>query len=185
MGTLAAPILILMEPTESAVIVPIPAAERAVAPWRARFDPAAGWGVPAHITVLYPFLPPERLDQAALELLAAAIRTVPRFEVALTRVEWFGDTVVWLAAEPDEGFRALTAAVWHHFPETPPYGGAYADVVPHLTIGDGEPATQLRRAGDAVRKHLPIHTSVEGALVMCGSRVSNSWRSVSELPLGR
>jgi hypothetical protein len=41
-----------VEPTESALIVAVPAAEPAVGALRAAYDPAASWGVPAHVTVL-------------------------------------------------------------------------------------------------------------------------------------
>ena len=43
---------------ESALLVAVPAAEPAVAAHRSRLDTSAAVGVPAHITVLYPFLPP-------------------------------------------------------------------------------------------------------------------------------
>jgi hypothetical protein len=36
--------------SQSAVIVTVPAAEDVVGRHRARFDVAAGWGVPAHVT---------------------------------------------------------------------------------------------------------------------------------------
>jgi len=173
-----------VKPAESAIIVPVLPAEHAVAAWRARLDPADDWGVPAHVTVLYPFLPPERLDESALERLAAAVRTVPQFEFALTRVEWFGDSVVWLSPEPDHPFRALTAVVWQQFPEAPPYAGVHLENVPHLTVGDGGPVQLLRQAGDAVLEHLPIHASVSAVHVMRGSREPNSWQTISELPLG-
>jgi hypothetical protein len=34
--------------------------------------------VPAHVTVLYPFVPPERTDDAVISSLAAAVRGVTR-----------------------------------------------------------------------------------------------------------
>jgi hypothetical protein len=48
--------------TQSALIVTVPAAEEAVGPHRAHFDKAAAWGVPAHVTILYPFMPPSDID---------------------------------------------------------------------------------------------------------------------------
>ena len=48
----------LVTDTESAVLVPIPAAERVVSTHRSRLDGAAALGVPAHVTVLFPFVPP-------------------------------------------------------------------------------------------------------------------------------
>ena len=48
--------------TETALLVEVPAADAAVARHREILDLAAGWGVPAHLTVLYPFVPPAQLD---------------------------------------------------------------------------------------------------------------------------
>ncbi len=101
-----------MEPTQTALIVATPEAENAVGPFRASLDRAASWGVPAHITVLYPFLPPERIDDHVLAALRDVVAEVPRFDAALTHVDWFADTVAWLAPQPDQPFRDLTAAVW-------------------------------------------------------------------------
>ncbi len=101
-----------MEPTQTALIVPIPDAEPAVGSFRASLDRAASWGVPAHVTVLYPFLSPERIDEAVLATVRDIVAAVPRSEVWLSHVDWFGDTVVWLAPQPDHLFRDLTAAVW-------------------------------------------------------------------------
>jgi 2'-5' RNA ligase superfamily len=86
-----------MEPTQTALIVPVPEAEPAVGRFRASLDRAASWGVPAHVTVLYPFLPPQLVDDQVLAALRDIVAGVPRFDIVLTHVDWFGDTVVWVA----------------------------------------------------------------------------------------
>jgi hypothetical protein len=48
--------------TQSALIVEVPEAESAVAGLRAHLDASAPLGIPAHFTVLYPFMPPSRVD---------------------------------------------------------------------------------------------------------------------------
>ena len=48
--------------SESALLLLVPAAEPVVGSHRAQLDLSARNGEPAHFTVLYPFLPPERLD---------------------------------------------------------------------------------------------------------------------------
>ena len=174
----------LVGPTETAVIVPMPEAEDAVGSVRAELDQSAGWGVSPHVTVLYPFLAPERLDDPVLTAVAEAVSTVPAFDVVFPRVEWFGDTVVWLAPEPDHPFRALSHAVWERFPDRPPYGGVYLDLVPHLTIGHDAPVALLRAAADAVRPRLPIRGRVAVAQLIEGSREPASWHTVAEFPLG-
>ena len=175
-----------MTPTQSALIVAVPAAEPAVAGLRARYDRAASWGVPAHITVLFPFLAPALIDDAVLATTFEAVASVPRFELTLRRTAWFGDKVLWLAPEPAEPLRALTTAVWQRFPQTPPYEGAFGDVVPHLTVADGHPREVLAQVEHAVAAHLPIRQSVETVRLITGRReAGGTWHTVAELPLGR
>jgi 2'-5' RNA ligase superfamily len=140
----------------SALIVEIPRAEPAVRRFRQRLDPAAALGVPAHITVLTPFIPPAGLDTAVLGQLARLFAAVPRFTFRLDRTQWFGDQVIWLAPSDPGPFRVLTQRVAGAFPAYPPYGGRFDDVMPHLTIGDGQPAASLRAAEQSVRPLLPV-----------------------------
>src|SRR6478752_773273 len=109
--------------TQTAVLVLVPEAEGAVAEHRAHLDMAASWGVPAHLSVVYPFVPPADVDDAVLDELASAVATVPGFDCVFPRTDWFGDDVLWLAPEPDEPFRALVQAVVGAFPAHQPYGG--------------------------------------------------------------
>ncbi|MEO7195640.1 MAG: 2'-5' RNA ligase family protein [Pseudonocardiaceae bacterium] len=169
---------------ESAVIVPVPETEPAVRSLRAQLDRAAAGGVPAHLTVLYPFLPPDQIGPPELRRLSKAVRTVPRFDVAFRRVEWFGDDVVWLAPEPSDRFRDLTAAVWSAFPDWPPYGGAYAEVVPHLTVAAHADLDRMRAAARATTARLPITAGVHTVHLFQGSDAPGAWHSVAELPLG-
>jgi 2'-5' RNA ligase len=111
----------MQPPTETALIVPIPEAEDAVGSLRATLDRSASWGVPAHVTVLYPFLPPDDVNSDVLAALNDIISATPRFDIALAHTDWFDDTAVWLAPLPDWPFRDLTSAVWRRFPDTPPY----------------------------------------------------------------
>ena len=172
-----------MEPTESAVIVAVPEAEDVVGPHRAALDPAASWGVPAHVTVLYPFVPPAKIDDRVIRALADALQTVPAFGITFSRVAWFGDEVVWLAPEPDQPFRELISVVSARFPDYPPYRGRHAELIPHLTIGDTAPVEALHAAARAVEPHLPIEAYIRTALVIQGSDAPGSWQTVAELSL--
>lgn len=174
-----------MQPTHSALIVAVPQSEAVVGPYRAALDPAATW-VPAHITVLYPFLAPHLLDEPVLSAVRDIVAAQPRMRVSLSHVGWFGDTVVWLAPQPDEPLRRLTQAVWRRFPEAPPYDGAFDDVVPHLTIGHGAPRPVLAEAADAVAAHLPIHAEIDTVRLICGSphATTGPWQTLAEFPLG-
>jgi 2'-5' RNA ligase len=171
--------------TESGVVVVVPEADTVVGPHRLRLDPAASWGVPAHVTVLYPFVSPPDLRTADLDRLGEAVAQVAAFDAELPRVDWFGEDVVWLAPEPASQFRRLISVVGAAFPDLQPYGGGFDDVVPHLTIGGPSRGTldELLRAADAVAPQLPVRTRVDEVAVMAGRREAGSWRTVARLPL--
>ncbi|HEY0937275.1 MAG TPA: 2'-5' RNA ligase family protein, partial [Trebonia sp.] len=108
---------------QSALLVPVPAAEPAVGRHRARLDESAHDGVPAHLTVLYPFLPPALIDDAVLTSLGRLFAGLPAFAFTLDRVAWFGENVVWLGPRDPAPFSALIGRAAAAFPSCPPYGG--------------------------------------------------------------
>jgi 2'-5' RNA ligase len=172
---------------QSALLLPVPAAEAAVGPHRARLDPSARDGVPAHVTVLYPFLPPAAIGPDVLARLSRLFAGVPRFAFTLDQVRWFDESVVWVGASDESPFRALTELAAQAYPGCPPYGGRYEDVVPHLTIGQGDGLTELRAAAEAVRPLLPIATEATRVTLMAGpdpSRQPGPWETVTSFPLG-
>ena len=172
-------------PSQTGLIVPVPEAEPVVGHHRAVLDPIAAWNIPAHITVLYPFLPPGQVGDEVLGTLRELFGARPAFEVVLSRVAWFGTDVLWLAPEPDQPFRELTQAVFDRFPAAPPYGGAYADVVPHLTVGDRAPRPALEAAAAGIAAHLPIRATAGHVRLVEGTTGEVPWRTVAEFPLGR
>ena len=140
---------------ESALIVPVPQAESVVQSFRARFDPGAPLGVPAHITVLYPFLVPEALDRPTIDELAAIFAGVPPFPFTLGRVARFPE-VVYLAPQPTEPFSRLTAAIATRWPQAPPYGGLYHEIVPHLTVAHAVKTAVADDIRREIEPNLPI-----------------------------
>jgi 2'-5' RNA ligase len=173
-----------MTPTHSALIIPIPDAEPAVAHHRATLDTAHTWGIPAHITVLYPFLPPTAITPQVITTLHTTIAAHPRTAITLTRTGWFGDTVVWLAPEPAAPLRTLTRAITAAFPGTQPYDGAFTDVVPHLTIGHDHPRAHLEQAAADVTTHLPIPTTITHVHLLQGRpEPGPGWHTLHRFPL--
>lgn len=170
-------------PGETAFVVLVPEAEPRVAALRARHDPAAARGVPAHITLLHPFRPPASVHRGVLRRAAAAVAGQHPFDFRLATVATFPG-VAWLAPEPAAPFVALTRALARAFPGWPPYGGAHADIVPHLTIAHG---TEAVLAG--VRAALAADQAVHGpvparcAAVALLGRTDARWRLLHLLPL--
>lgn len=180
---------------ETAVLVPVREAERVVSPHRSRLDGAAALGVPAHVTVLFPFVPPPEITPSVVDALAAAVASVSAFGCEFPATSWFGEDVLYLAPRPGEPFRALTRAICAAFPGYLPYGGAFADTIPHLTIGErerggGRPAGEvggvadLRAAEAAVLPQLPVLAQVSRVWLMAGGSAPGSWHTLAELPLG-
>ena len=163
--------------------MPVPEAEPAVAAHRGALDESAARGVPAHVTVLFPFLPPDRIDVTTIDRLAAALDAVTAFDCTFARVGWFGEEVAWLDPEPREPFLALTDAVRRSFPGYEPYGGAYVTQVPHLTIGMAT-LGDVRTAVQEVAAQLPITAHIDRVLVMGGALGSGRWETLASLPLG-
>lgn len=134
-----------MPKAESALVILVPEAEPLVQPFRERFDPSAALGVPAHITLLYPFIAPERIGADTLDKVTECFSGFAPIAFSLTEVRRFPAETLYLAPEPDEPFRKLTRAIWDRFPDTPPYGGAWPGIVPHLSVGRFADASELER----------------------------------------
>ncbi|GLY19357.1 hypothetical protein Kisp01_63710 [Kineosporia sp. NBRC 101677] len=169
---------------QSALIVPIPETEPVVGPLRAELDRSAVKGVPAHVTVLYPFLPPVSLTEDVRSTLRDLFATQAPFAVDFTEVRWFGNAVAWLAPEPNMAFRQLTTTVWNSFPDTPPYAGEHDGDHPHLTLGQDHPVEVLQRAADEVSERLPIPAAVGAVHLVAGSDEPGSWRTLEVFTLG-
>jgi hypothetical protein len=118
---------------ESTLAILVPEAEGLVRTFRDRYDPAAKAGMPAHITLLYPFKSPNEIDGLVLDTLRDCFSRFQPFKFSLMTINQFLGEVLYLVPEPEEPFRHLTLAIWKCYPETPPYGGRYSTLVPHLT----------------------------------------------------
>jgi 2'-5' RNA ligase len=170
--------------TESALIVEVPAAEPAVGRYRAELDANASLGIPAHITILAPFLPAGRLGAADRDRLRRVFAAVSPFDFRLDRTGWFGTTTLWLGPEDPAPFRDLTDRVFAEFPDFPPFGGQFADVVPHLTIGLDRPADELRRAELQIIPALPVTGRASAVTLMAESAPGGRWETLALFPLG-
>lgn len=143
---------------QTALVVPVPEAESVVRPWRDRFDPAARAGVPAHVTVVFPFLPASFVDAGTCAALDEIFGRHRSFEVRFENSGRFPE-VLYLAPTPDAPFRRLTEAVVERWPEAPPYGGKY-EPHPHLTVAQGQDEAVLDEIEAGLRPVLPFTARV-------------------------
>jgi 2'-5' RNA ligase len=123
---------------ETAVlIVPPFEVQRFAAPLRRQAMPERWMQAPAHLTLLYPFAPPEQVSQVMPRLRQALAATHP-FDVTLDHYGRFPTAIFLEPADPQpllDLHRHLAAA----FPEYPIYGGEFGTVFrPHLTLAHSE-----------------------------------------------
>ena len=175
-------VLLQQHGPRTALVVEVPAAEPVVGPYREAYDPSAQQGVPAHVTVLYPWLPTGALDEATLRDLTDVVRRVSAFDVQFTQLQRFPQTL-WVAPEPPDPFIALTSVIVDRWPECPPYGGEFDSVVPHLTVADDVDVDSLADVVTSVAPALPIETRVDALslLVLDGQ---GRWSRHSTYSLG-
>lgn len=151
----------------SAVVVAVPEAAGAVDRWREQTcKDKPSIGVPPHVTLVFPFAPAERINDALIASLREVVGRVEQFDLELRETARFPE-LLYLAPEPSAPFMQLTGAIVGHFPDYQPYEGAFTlnDLVPHLTVAYGD--TQFLDEVDAdVSPKLPIVRRVQEAVLL-------------------
>lgn len=163
------------------MLVRVPEAEAVVGEWRQRYTLDAPAGIPAHVTILFPFVAPARLGEVEARL-AELVAGTAAFDLTFPRTARWPE-LLYLEPEPAEPFVALTQAVEREWPDQPPYGGAHETIVPHLTVAEATDSALLDRIATDVDPHLPIDTRVREASVYVEDH-SGRWHEHRQLPLG-
>ncbi|HOT81665.1 MAG TPA: 2'-5' RNA ligase family protein [Microthrixaceae bacterium] len=169
---------------QSALIMEVPWAEPVVGPWRRAHDAISHRGVPAHITILYPFRAPDVLDDTVNATLASLAASVPAWDLSLVEVDAFPDAV-WLRPEPDDHLHAPADSVWAAFPACPPHGGQFPALRPHVTVGQDPDPERIdllrRRAAEELATMLPVTGRVDG-LSLFVSGEAGEWTRCTVFP---
>ena len=169
----------------SALIVAVPEAVSAVDDWRERTcygKPSSG--LPPHITILFPFVPPPRIDDRLIEDLSTLFGAFESFRFELRAAERF-PAVLYLAPNPADPFLLLIDTVCAAYPDYPPYGGAFDAVVPDLTVAEGDSRTLSDAEADVVPA-LPMSAEARGVLFIEEVEPNSArWQTRARLPLGQ
>ncbi len=172
-------------PPTSAIIIEIPQAEDYISHWRNLHDPTTKWGVPAHITLLFPFIVPTELTEADKTLLGEVVATVEPFSIELDSLGEFPG-VLWLNPNPVHRIVRFTHVLWEAFPQAPPYGGAFDKIHPHVTVAmtvDEESHAELRAEINAeLAPNLPIIVPVTHVTLSIPEE-NGAWRRSRFYPL--
>ena len=168
---------------ETAVLLCVPEADGLVGPWREKADPSATAGVPAHVTLLYPFLDSDLVDAGVLAELEWFFSGVDAFAVRFDAVAEFPESGVLYLDPVGRELDELAAALARRWPETPPYGGAVDAPHAHLTVVHTPDAALRAEAGDAVRPGLPLAAvAAQAALWTCDD--DGRWSESHVFPFG-
>ncbi len=168
-------------PGRSAVIVPIVLPSR-LAFLRDAGDRMAARGVPAHVTVLFPFLSVDALTPTVRSALARLAAKNPPFVARFSRVERREETV-WLVPTSQRPFFGLTDSVAALWPDHPPYEGVHDTLIAHLTLIETTDGQARDTAWATAVEIGPFDVAVRELTVIAES-ASGGWRTRWRLPMG-
>jgi len=167
----------------SAVIVRIPLPTGLERLRRASIGNAAN-GVPAHATLLHPFVEPERLRPDVRRLVGSVAAEHEAFDFSLSGPARWPD-VVYVSLEPVEPFVRLQAELARAFPAFPIYGrdGDF-EFVPHASVAEGKAVDDPDTVGDPAWAALP-RPGRASAIEVIARGPKGRWRTVWRIGLGR
>ena len=165
------------------MLVRIPEAEPVVGDWRLGHTYDAPLGVPAHVTLLFPFVPADELTGEVEERLEQVISDANPFDVTFARTARFPG-LLYLDPEPSQAFSALTEAIAAEWPEHPPYEGEFDVVIPHLTVAESADEALLERIQADVETALPLRSRVS-VTQLYAEDAAGRWHERRSLPLAR
>jgi 2'-5' RNA ligase len=147
---------------ETALIVAVAAAHPAVDRIKRAYNRASPPDLPLHITLLYPFVPPQRIDETVDAQLREFFASRRAFRYRLDQIERF-PRALYLVPRPAEPFVAITRDIVRRWPAYQPYAGQVAEVVPHVTIATRRvPQAEI----DALSAVLPLEVAADQAQLL-------------------
>ncbi len=169
--------------SESALLIPIPEAEELVGEFRLAHDPSAEWGVPAHVTVLYPFLEPGNITTERIDELRDLFSGIDPFECVFRESGTF-PRILYLIPEPQDVFVSLTRLIEARWPDYPAYGGQFEEVVPHLSVAHDVDEERIEEIVAAIKPGLPIRGEAKEVHLIVGGNEGTGWESGHRFRLG-
>jgi 2'-5' RNA ligase len=165
---------------ETAVAILFPELEPLLGAWQRLHTSSGARGLPAHVTLTVPFADSSAIGER-LPVLASTFAAFAPFEAELRGVARFPRTL-YVEPEPAASFVALIEALMRAFPEFPPYGGEIDEIVPHVTVAQGDDAL-LDAIETELGPQLPVRARVERVWLV--EDAPNGWRRHTAFPLER
>jgi hypothetical protein len=144
------------------VVIPVPGADLLLARAATRSD-GVRQGVPAHVSLLYPFVPVAERHDSTLRELGEVFERQPALDVEFDRCHR-RDNFVFLQPSPLRPVMDLGDELRQRWPDVVPYDGLYGEQVePHLTITLGADASQATAVAHLVATELPLSATLQEA----------------------
>ncbi len=172
-----------MELQTSLLIVPPYEVQAFAAPLRQRYASDSFMQGPAHITLFYPFVPPEQAPSATINLISLCSAIAP-LDLTLDRYGQFESTY-FLAPSDPSAIISLHRQLLSAFPDYPPYEGEHGrDLVPHLTLAHNDSPSEMAQI---ILPPTPTFSfTVDRIYLYLGPSEGNiPWIPISIIPLGR
>ena len=136
------------------------------------------------MTVLYPFMAPDQVDDEVLERLRDIAHAVPCFSYRLAQTRRF-PVALYLGPDPDASFPRSSTASLPPFPTIRRSKASSTTVVPHVTVAHGDEALLC-----SIEIELRIALAAGGGLrarcteVVLIENSSGRWEPMHTFPLG-
>lgn len=185
--------------TRTALLLPVAAADPLLRRVADRFPGTVRPGLPAHLTVLYPFVPAESLAAATMRACTEIAERTSPIDVRFTRCRERGQ-MAYLEPDPVAPVDALLRAVRARWPGLTPYDGRFPDAPAHVTLalagrssdhavheGAREPASgervseRVRAVARLVDPLLPIRTTLDELMLVAVG--AGGWEVLGRWPL--
>jgi 2'-5' RNA ligase superfamily len=147
---------------QTGLVIPVPAADALLASVGARYPGTVREGVPAHLSLLYPFVAAAELDERVTCALGELL--VKQAPMPVQFAECYRhDGFVALRPDPLDGLKELVNKTRRQWPDVVPYEGVYGDVEPHLTVAMRCSAETAVTIEQEVTVELPISAELREA----------------------
>lgn len=137
--------------------------------------------MPAHVTVLFAFLSLACIDSNETDELRRLFAGVSAVPVEFAAFGSFPQ-VVYLRPRVAAALVELSSRVVRRWPEAPPYGGAFAEVVPHLTVAVGVDEAVADAIHADMGPALPLRTVLREVWLVAFP--AGRWSPVASFELG-
>ena len=151
-------------PMQSSLALLFPEAEIHLDTYRKIHDPSAQHGFPPHISIIWPFMRPDRIDEETLKQLKCFFEGFPKLDLQF-RETGRSPTGLYLRPEPREPIIEMILAAMKLYPDFPPYGISDYHPNPHVTVAHEKNPRKLEAITSAfdteAQAFFPIRTRAE------------------------